>query len=210
MTKKYTDRSDAGRQLACHLEVYKDNPDVLVLGLPRGGVVVGYEVAAALNVAFDVYIVRKLGTPGQPELAMGAIAEDGKVLLNDSVVRYMSISREMVEQTAEKELVELKRRKKLYRGDRPQLQLADKIVLLVDDGLATGSTMKVAVQAIKRQAVKKCVVAVPVGAESTCLEIGQEVDEIVCPFTPEPLMAVGVWFDDFEQTTDAEVHDLLK
>lgn len=210
MFNRFVDRENAGRVLAQKLLKYKEIPDLLIIGLPRGGVVVAFEVARALQAQLDVFIVRKLGAPYQPELAMGAIAEGGMLLLNDAVVNYLSISKEFIEQTAKEEMVELERRQKLYRGDRAMTKIADRTVIVVDDGLATGATMKVAVRALKRKEPSKLVVAVPVGAVSTCAELKEEADETVCLMTPEPFSAVGSWFENFEQTTDQQVRELLQ
>jgi len=210
MVQPYLDRKDAGRKLAQQLEKYRFSPDVLVLGLPKGGVVVAGEIASTLDTELDVFLVRKLGTPGQPELAMGAIAEGGVLLLNESVVQYLSISRETIERTAKEELIELERREKLYRNGRPAPRIGGRPVIIVDDGVATGATMKVAIRALQRREPSKIVVAVPVGSSSTCLEIKAMADEVVCPMTPEPFMAVGNWYSDFEQTTDAEVAGILE
>lgn len=208
--KYFRDRQEAGRELVQYLQEYSDKPDVLVLGLPRGGVVVAFEIAEALNLPLDVFIVRKLGTPFQPELAMGAIAEGGLLLLNDAVVNYAGISREVIESTAKEELSELDRRVKLYRNGRQSLDLKGKTVIIADDGLATGATMKVAVRAVRRKEPSKIVVAVPLGAPSTCLELREEAEEVICMQTPEPLMAVGAWYLEFDQTSDDEVRGLLQ
>ena len=210
MTEPYRDRVDAGRVLASKLQNYANTPDVLILGLPRGGVVVAYEVAMALHADLDVYIVRKLGAPYQPELAMGAIAEGGILLLNDAVVNYLSISREIIEATAAEEMKELERRQHVYRNGRDAPRIQGRTVILVDDGVATGSTMKVAIKAVRRREPAKLVVAVPVGAPSTVLELRDETDEVICVREPEPFMAVGSWYNDFEQTDDDEVKSLLQ
>ena len=210
MVEPFRDRFSAGIQLAEKLLDYASIPDVIVLGLPRGGVEVAYEVALRLNTELDVFLVRKLGTPFEPELAMGAIAEGGILLLNDAVVNYMGISKDSIESVAKEELAELERRLKLYRNGRPALELKGKIVVIVDDGLATGATMKAALKAIKRKEPKKTVVAVPVGAPSTCMEIKSDADEVICLKSPEPFTAVGSWYDIFEQTTDKQVQELLK
>lgn len=209
MFNRFVDRESAGRALAQKLLKYRATPDLLIIGLPRGGLVVAYEVAVILEAQLDVLIVRKLGAPYQPELAMGAIAEGGMLLLNDAVVNYLSISREFIEETAKEQLIELNRRQKLYRDGRALPKIAGRTVVVVDDGLATGSTMKVAVRALRRKEPSKLVIAVPVGAASTCLELKDEADEVICLMTPEPFSAVGSWFENFEQTTDQQVRELL-
>ncbi len=210
MFDRFVDRENAGRALAHKLLKYKGIPDLLIIGLPRGGVVVAFEVARALQAQMDVFIVRKLGAPYQPELAMGAVAEGGILLLNDAVVKYLSISKEFIDQTAKEQMVELERRQKLYRGDREMTKIAGRTVIVVDDGLATGATMKVAVRALKRKEPSKLVIAVPLGAFSTCSELKKEADELICLMTPEPFSAVGSWYENFEQTTDQQVRELLQ
>jgi len=206
----FHDRTDAGRQLAAELAAYADRPDVLILALPRGGVPVGYEVARALRAPLDLFLVRKLGVPGQEELAMGAIATGGVRVLNDEVVRMLGIPEATIDAVATEEWRELLRRERAYRGNRPAPQVRGKTVILVDDGLATGSTMRAAVAALRQQRPDRLVVAVPVGAAATCAELRHEADEVVCAQTPEPFYAVGIWYGDFSQTTDEEVHDLLE
>ncbi len=208
--RRYHDRFEAGRALAARLEKYADRPDVLVLALPRGGVPVAYEVARALHAPLDIFLVRKLGLPGQPELAMGAIATGGVRVLNDEVVRVLRVPEEVIDAVAAEEGEELERREREYRGDRPPPDVRGRIVILVDDGLATGSTMRAAVAALRRQGPARIVVAVPVGAAETCAEMGEEADEAVCARTPDPFYAVGLWYEDFTQTTDEEVHALLQ
>jgi len=210
MLTRFRDRADAGRKLAEKLAKYAGHPDVLVLALPRGGVPVGYEVARALEAPLDVFVVRKLGVPGHEELAMGAIASGGAWVLNDDVVSALSIPAFMVRAVAVRELQELRRRELAYRGDRPALDVSNRIVILVDDGLATGSTMRAAVAAVSRLEPARLIVAVPTAAASTCAEFGREVDECVCVITPDPFYAVGTWYEDFSQTTDEEVRDLLE
>ena len=205
----YRDRTEAGRRLAAELTDYADRPDVLVLALPRGGVPVAYEVAKALRAPLDIFLVRKLGVPGHEELAMGAIATGGVRVLNEDVMRYISIPDATIDAVAAKEQRELERREKLYRGDRPAPDVKGKTVILVDDGLATGSTMRAAAAALRQQKPARIVVAVPVSAVQTCDEYRMGVDEIVCAVTPEPFHAVGMWYEDFSQTTDEEVRDLL-
>ncbi|HEX3019826.1 MAG TPA: phosphoribosyltransferase [Chitinispirillaceae bacterium] len=209
MHNRFEDRQSAGRALAQKLQKYKTTPDLLIIGLPRGGVVVAYEVAIALGAQLDVLVVRKLGAPYQPELAMGAIAEGGIVLLNDDVVNYLSIPREFIKKTVDEQLVELQRREKLYRNGRNSPRVAERPVIVVDDGLATGATMKVALRAVRRNKPSMLIAAVPVGAVSTCMELKEEADEVICLLTPEPFYAVGNWFENFEQTTDLQVSQLL-
>lgn len=205
----YADRRAAGRELARQLQQYGGRDDVLVLALPRGGVPVAFEVAAALDAPLDVFLVRKLGTPGHRELAMGAIASGGVMVLNDDVVGTLGIGADQIEAVAEEERGELARREQAYRGGRPLPSLRDRIVILVDDGLATGSTMKAAVQAVRQQQPARVVVAVPVGAPETCRELGAVADEVTCARMPTPFSAVGQWYRDFSQTTDDEVRQLL-
>jgi predicted phosphoribosyltransferase len=206
----FRDRRDAGRFLAGKLMTYADRPDVLVLALPRGGVPVAYEVARALHAPLDVFLVRKLGLPGHEELAMGAIASGGVRVLNDDVLRALHIPEDVVETVAAAEQQELKRRERIYRGDRLAPDARGRTIILIDDGLATGSTMRAAVAALRRQGPARIVVAVPVGAPETCAEFQDEADEAICGQTPEPFYAVGLWYRDFSQTTDEEVHDLLE
>jgi predicted phosphoribosyltransferase len=205
----FRDRADAGRHLLSRLGAYKDRRDVLVLGLPRGGIPVAYEVARGLGAPLDLFVVRKLGVPGQEELAMGAIATGGVRIVNRDVVDALHIPPDVVDRAAAAEARELERREQSYRGERPEPQVEGKTVILVDDGLATGSTMRAAVAALRQQGPARIVVAVPVAAPSTCQELRREVDEIVCFATPEPFMAVGRFYDDFAQTTDEEVRELL-
>ena len=204
----FKDRHDAGRKLAQRLMPYRGKRDVIVLGLPRGGVPVAFEVAQALHVPLDVFIVRKLGVPGHEEYAMGAIASGGIRVMNPEAAA-LSIPQSAIDAVAAREEKELERRERLYRGTRPPLDLSGRTVILVDDGLATGSTMRAAALAIRQQRPARIVVAVPVAAVETCDEFRREVDEIVCGMTPQPFRAVGVWYEDFTQTTDAEVHALL-
>jgi putative phosphoribosyl transferase len=206
---RYRDRSEAGRRLAAELARYTSRDDVIVLALPRGGVPVAYEVAKALHVPMDVFVVRKLGLPGYEELAMGAIASGGVRLINEDVVRAYHIPPAAIDAITAREQAELERRERLYRGERPFPDLRGKTVILVDDGLATGSTMRVAVEALRREGPARIVVAVPVSAPETCDAFRDIADEVVCAITPEPFHAVGLWYQDFTQTTDAEVHDLL-
>jgi putative phosphoribosyl transferase len=205
----YRDRIEAGKRLAERLGDYADRSDVLVLALPRGGVPVAFEVAQALHAPLDIFLVRKLGVPGHEELAMGAIATGGVRVLNEDVVSYLRIPGEIIDAVAADELRELERRERLYRGNRPAPDVEGKTVILVDDGLATGSTMRAAAAALRQQQPARIVVAVPVSAVQTCDEYRMGVDEIVCAVTPEPFHAVGLWYEDFSQTTDEEVRDLL-
>src|SRR3989440_460320 len=205
----YRDRTEAGRHLAAQLTDYANRPDVLVLALPRGGVPVAYEVAKALRAPLDIFLVRKLGVPGHEELAMGAIATGGVRVLNEDVMRHISIPDAAIDAVAAREQRELERRERLYRGDRPAPDVKGKTVLLVDDGLATGSTMRAAAAALRRQQPARIVVAVPVSAVQTCDEYRMGVDEIICAITPEPFHAIGMWYADFSQTTDEEVRELL-
>jgi putative phosphoribosyl transferase len=206
----FRDRSDAGRQLAEQLTAHADQPDVLVLALPRGGVPVAYEVARALHAPLDVFQVRKLGVPGHEELAMGAIASGGVRVLNEDVVQGLGISEEVLDAVTAQQQQELLRRERTYRDNRPAPEVRGRTVILVDDGLATGSTMRAAVAALRQQQPARIVVAVPVGAPETCAELQTEADQVVCARTPVPFQAVGLWYDDFTQTTDQEVHDLLE
>jgi predicted phosphoribosyltransferase len=205
--RRFDDRRQAGRALARLLDAYRGRSDVIVLGLPRGGVPVAYEVAQALAVPLDVYIVRKLGLPGHEEFAMGAIASGGTVVTNPDVEHL--VSQQVIDVVAAHEGRELERRERLYRGDRPPLDLAGRTVILVDDGLATGSTMRAAARAVRKEGAARVVVAVPVSAAETCAALRAEVDEAVCACTPEPFRAVGLWYVDFDQTSDDEVRELL-
>jgi predicted phosphoribosyltransferase len=210
LVEPFADRVEAGKLLG--EEVVRrigKRADALVLALPRGGVPVGYEVARALGAPLDVFIVRKLGVPGQEELAMGAIASGGVRVLNDEVLRFVPISKSTIDMVAEREARELERRETSYRGNRPPLDVTGKTVVIVDDGLATGSTMRAAVRALQEMKPREIVVAVPVAAPSTCAEFRGSVDEMICLRTPEPFQAVGLWYEDFSQTTDEEVHALL-
>ena len=207
---RFRDRTDAGEQLAKELSVYAKRPDVLVLALPRGGVPVAFEVARSLGVPLDVFLVRKLGVPGHEELAMGAIASGGVRLLNTDIVRALNISRDEIEQVTAAEQQELARRERQYRGDRPFPEVAGRTVILVDDGLATGSSMRAAAAALRQEGPARIVVAVPVAPAETCEELSSEVDEVICAMTPEPFYAVGLWYEDFSQTTDEEVRELLE
>jgi putative phosphoribosyl transferase len=205
----FRDRSDAGQKVAEALAAYANRPDVIVLGLPRGGVPIAYEVACAVHAPLDIFLVRKLGVPGYEELAMGAISSGGVRVLNEDVIRGLGIPQEEIEAVVSEEQQELERRARAYRDDRPLPDVREKTVILIDDGLATGATMKAAVAALRQLHPSRIVVAVPVAARETCRELAPEVDEIVCLATPEPFHAVGLWYEQFSQTTDEEVHDLL-
>lgn len=207
--KLFHDRTAAGQFLASKLEPYAGRSDALVLALPRGGVPVAYEVARALPAPLDVFVVRKLGIPGHEEFAMGAIATGGVRVLNDEAVYGLGIPDDIIETVTVRERRELARREALYRGDRPPPAVRGRTVILVDDGLATGSTMEAAVKALRRQHAGRIVVAVPLAAPDTCERLRLQADEIICAATPEPFIAVGRWYEDFSETTDAEVHDLL-
>ncbi|HEU4343230.1 MAG TPA: phosphoribosyltransferase [Candidatus Binatia bacterium] len=209
MIERFRDRSEAGRLLAEKLAAYANRPDVLVLALPRGGVPVAYEVARALKVPLDVFIVRKLGVPGYEELAMGAIATGGVRVLNDQLVSALRIPNYVIDAVAAWEEQELKRRERVYRDDRPPPDVRGRTVILVDDGLATGATMLAAVKALRQQQPARIVVAVPTASPETCDALKPEVDEIICAVRPEPFYAVGFWYENFSQTTDEEVRDLL-
>lgn len=209
MTTRFRDRVEAGQLLARSLMAYANRSDVIVLGLPRGGVPVAFEVARALQVPMDICLVRKLGVPSHKELAMGAIASDGVRVLNYDVVGWLGISGNVIDEVATKELRELQRRDRAYRGDRPPPDLRDRTVLLVDDGIATGATIKAAISVIQKENPQRIVVAVPVAAAETCQELRQQVEEVVCLKTPQPFHAIGLWYDNFAQTTDGEVCALL-
>lgn len=205
----FRDRIDAGRRLAEQLAPYHDRPGVLVLALPRGGVPVAFEVARALHAPLDVVLVRKLGVPGHEEMAMGAIATGGGRVLNGDVVRGLAIPEAVIDAVTEREARELARRERAYRDDRPAPAVRGRIVILVDDGLATGATMRAAAAALRPEGPAWLVVAVPVAAPETCDEFRAEVDDVVCVLTPEPFHAVGAWYEDFSEISDAEVRALL-
>jgi predicted phosphoribosyltransferase len=205
----FADRRDAGRVLAGLLTKYANRDDVLILALPRGGVPVAFEVAHALRAPLDVFIVRKLGVPGHDELAMGAIATGGVRVLNEDVVGALGLSAKVIDAVAAREEKELERRERIYRGARTPPEVRERTVVLVDDGLATGSTMRAAVAALRKQRPARIVVAVPVAAPETCEEFKTEVDETVCAATPRMFNGVGRWYEDFSQTSDDEVHELL-
>jgi putative phosphoribosyl transferase len=209
-SQRFRDRLEAGELLgAAVARRYADRDDLLVLGLPRGGLPVAHGVAAALGAVLDVFVVRKLGVPGQEELAMGAIASGGVRVMNRDVLDYISVSDRAVEAVAARETRELERRERAFRGDRPPLDVRDRTVIVVDDGLATGSTMRAAVRALRAMGPRNVVIAVPVGAPATCQSLHAEAGDVICLRTPDPFEAVGLWYDDFTQTTDDEVHALL-
>jgi erythromycin esterase-like protein/predicted phosphoribosyltransferase len=207
--ERFRNRREAGRLLAQKLSAYANRPDVLVLALPRGGVPVAYEVARALRAPLDVFVVRKLGIPGYEELAMGAVATGGVRVLNDQIIQRLRIPKYLIDEVAAREEQELARRERLYRGGRPPLDVRGRTVILVDDGLATGATMRAAVMALRQLQPARIIVAIPTGSPDTCEELRAEVDEVVCAITPEPFLAVGHWYEDFSQTTDEEVRNLL-
>ena len=205
----FRNRTEAGQVLARRLQQYKNQPDVLILGLPRGGVPVAYEVARELNAPLDVFIVRKLGVPGHEELGMGAIATGGVRILQDGIVRELGISPQTIEAVSAREQAELERRERLYRGDRPAPTIKGRTVVIVDDGLATGSTMKAAIQAVRQQDPRQVIVAVPTAPSETCEQLKESADHVVCALTPEPFFSVGGSYADFTQITDGEVRDLI-
>jgi len=203
-------RRDAGKQLAQELLAYAGRSDVIVLALPRGGVPVAYEVARALSAPLDIFIVRKLGLPGHEELAIGAIASGGIRVLNHDIVQGLKIPQTMIDTVTRQELQELERRERAYRGDRPPPDIRGRTVILIDDGLATGASMRAAIAALRAQNPARIVVAVPTAAPETCAAFESEVDEVICAMTPEPFYGVGRWYEDFSQTTDEEVRTLLE
>ena len=207
--RRFRDRAEAGRLLAEQLRRYAGRDDVIVLALPRGGVPVGYEVAKALGAPLEVFVVRKLGVPGHQELAMGAIATGGVLVLNEELVRALGIGRAAIERVVGQEMRELERREEAYRGGREPPDLRGKTVIVVDDGLATGSTMRAAALAVRQHEPARVVVGVPVAAAETCDEFRDDVDEVVCAVTPRPFGAVGLWYEDFSQTSDEDVRELL-
>jgi putative phosphoribosyl transferase len=206
----FRDRRDAGRKLAQKLSAYAGHPHALILALPRGGVPVAYEVARALTILLDIFIVRKLGLPGREELAIGAIASGGVRVLNNDIIRMLSIPDEVINFVVKRELQELQRREALYRGERSLPEFRDRTVILIDDGLATGASMRAAVAGLRAQHPARIVVAVPAAALETCDAFQTEVDEVVCAITPEPFYGVGRWYEDFSQVTDEEVRILLQ
>jgi predicted phosphoribosyltransferase len=206
----FRDRREAGKTLAQRLSAYSEHPHGLILALPRGGVPVAYEVAGALTLPLDIFIVRKLGLPGREELAIGAIATRDVRVLNKDIIRMLSIPEEVINLVAKREGQELQRREKLYRGDRPPPKIRDRTIILIDDGLATGASMRAAVAGLRAQHPARIVVAVPAAAAETCDMLKLEVDEVVCAITPEPFYGVGRWYEDFSQVTDEEVRVLLQ
>jgi predicted phosphoribosyltransferase len=202
---RFHDRTDGGRQLASLLIPHADRHDIVVLALPRGGVPVAVEVARALGAPLDIFVVRKLGVPGHPELAMGAIATGGVQVLNDEVIDELEIPHAQVEQATVRERLELERRDRLYRGDRPTPLLTSRTVILIDDGVATGSTMEAAVSALRQHNPSRIIVAVPIGAKEACLRLERVADDVVCAYTPTPFDAVGRWYERFDQVSDEEV-----
>ncbi len=206
----FQNRIEAGRALAAQVKSSVTEPDVVVLALPRGGVPVGFEVARALHAPLDVFLVRKLGMPGEEELAVGAIASGGTRVLNRDLIDYLHVPENVIEQITERERPELERRERFYREDRAPLAVAGRTVVLVDDGLATGASMLAAARALHPQGARRIVIAVPVAAPQTCDEFRSEVDQIICLETPYPFRAVGIWYEDFAQTTDDDVRKLLE
>ena len=206
---RYRDREDAGQQLATQLISYADRDDVVVLALPRGGVPVAFEIARRLHAPLDVFLVRKLGVPGHPELAMGAIASGGVRVLSHDLIGQLVVTPEEIEAVTERERIELDRRDRMYRGDRPAMPLAGRTVILVDDGLATGATMEAAIQAARQSNPAGVIVAAPVGAAETCARLRALADEVVCASMPDDFQAVGLWYERFDQTSDEEVIALL-
>jgi putative phosphoribosyl transferase len=209
MSRQFRDRLDAGQQLAARLGAYANRPDVIVLALPRGGVPVAYEVATALHAPLDVFLVRKLGVPGIPELAFGALASGGIVVTNPEVIAELNIRESEIQQVVAREQKELERRERIFRGDRPPLALRHQTVIVVDDGLATGATMRAVVHALRQQSPARVIVAVPTAPREVCAELSREVDELICLMTPQTFYAISVWYEDFGQTSDAEVRELL-
>jgi putative phosphoribosyl transferase len=205
----FQNRPEAGKQLAAALARYDGDPNLFVLALPRGGVPVAFEVARALRVPLDLFLVRKLGVPGHEELAMGAVATGGVRVLNDEVVNALNIPDHAIDRAVDAESRELERREAAYRGARPAPDVKDRTVILVDDGLATGATMRAAVMALRQQGPRRIVIGVPVASPEVCEQFRAEVDDIVCVSTPDPFYAVGYWYQDFAQTTDEEVRELL-
>ena len=206
----FHNRTHAGQHLAAKLHRYADRPGVIVLALPRGGVPVAYEVARRLHAPLDIFVVRKLGIPGQEELAMGAIATGGVLMLNESLISLAGVSPEQIREAIAREQRELERRERAYRGDRPPPDLRGRTVILVDDGLATGATMRAAAEGVRRKGATAVIVAVPVASADTCYEVHAVADDVLCLSTPEPFHAVGIWYADFSETTDDEVRQLLE
>lgn len=206
---RYRDRKEGGQRLAKLLEHYAGRPDVTVLGLPRGGVVVAFEVAKALRAPLDVFVVRKLGVPGQEELAMGAVASGGVVVLNEPVIELLGIPPSVIEEAAQRRKRELEERERLYRGAAPAAPVEGRVAILVDDGIATGSTMRAGVAALRKLKPARVVVAAPVAAPQACELLAAEADELVCEYMPDPFHSVGLWYDDFTQHSDEHVRALL-
>ena len=206
----FKDRRDAGKKLAQKFLVYSGRRDAVLLALPRGGVPVAYEVSLALQVPLDIFIVRKLGWPGHEEMAIGAIASGGVKVLNEDIVRYLNIPNDLIKAVAQRELQELERRSRAYRGNRPSLELKDRTVIIIDDGLATGASMRAAILGVRAHSPVAIIVAVPTAAQETCEALEPEVDQIICATTPEPFYGVSRWYEDFSQTTDEEVRRLLQ
>jgi predicted phosphoribosyltransferase len=209
MTPLFQDRREAGRKLAAKLDKYKGHDDVVVLALPRGGMPVAFEVAQALDAPLDLFLVRKLGAPGQEELAMGAIASGGVRVLNDALVQHLDITPGELEAVVQREQQELTRRERAYRPNLPPLDLRGKTVILVDDGLATGATMIAAVRGVHAHGARRVVVAVPVADPEVCAAFQEFAEAVICAETPQPFWSVGTWYGDFAQTSDEEVHTLL-
>jgi predicted phosphoribosyltransferase len=207
---KYDDRTQAGKVLAENFRGLTNHKDILVLALPRGGVPVAYEIAKTLNAPLDVFIVRKLGVPTHEELAMGALATGGVTVFNEEIVRQLHIPKEMMDEVIEKEKVELARREAAYRGNKPLPEIKNKTIILVDDGIATGATMRAAVKALRLLKPAKIIIAIPVAEYNTCQEMEKIADEVICPLKPTMFYAVGAWYENFPQTTDEEVCELLK
>ena len=208
--KVFTDRIEAGMRLVSELADFADSKDAIVLAIPRGGVVVGYEVAHALRVPLDIIIPRKIGAPDNPELAIGAVTEDGTIILDKKLVEYLSVSKAYIEKESGRQRLEIERRLRLYRGLVPYPNLKNRRVIIVDDGVATGSTIKAALASVRKRGAKSAVIAVPVGPPSTIMELEEEANRVVCLFTPESFYAIGQFYTKFTQTTDEEVIRLLK
>ena len=206
----FSDRVEAGRKLASELTDFLDNRSVIVLAIPRGGVVVGYEVSRKLKVPLDIIIPRKIGAPSNPELAIGAVTEDGTTILDEKLVGYLNVPRRYIEEESERQRKEIERRLKAYRGDVPYPKLTNRIVIIVDDGVATGSTIRAALASLRKRKVKQVVIAVPVGPADTIKELEEKADRVVCLFAPEDFYAIGQFYQHFDQTTDEEVIKLLK
>jgi putative phosphoribosyl transferase len=209
MTTRFRDRREAGLVLAQALMSYRDRSDVIVLALPRGGVPVGYEVARALNAPLDIFLVRKVGLPGHEELAMAAVASGGLIVRNEDVLQVIRVDEATFDAAVQAEFVELERRERLYRGNRTFPDISEKTVILVDDGLATGSSVRAGLAALRQKQPRAIVVAVPVAPYSVCQALREDADEMICARTPEPFYAVGIWYENFTQTTDEEVRELL-